>query len=333
MKIKWNRLLAIYFSLILLISIIVYAIPYLMGVLEKTYVAEHGSIDVVDNVHAYIIREEKVYVAEKAGDLKRLAEEGKLVKAGTSIVEMTGTNKEQQDSRYTSILTNLGDGVIKTSDGTTKVAGYASYYVDGAEAKLTVENLDKIRKKDFETLSGEKMSDTASGVIAEGEPIFKIATNSKWYLVYYLDNKDAKKYYEGKNLNVKMDEKDVPMKVEAIKKGKNLSKITLSCKYYFKNFLKMRDLDTSVTFASSEGLIIKNSSIVEKNGKQGVIIKNKLGKHLFCPISILADNGEECVVYADLYVDEKGNFVETISTYDEVLTQPTDKDIKKTDEH
>ena len=42
---------------------------------------------------------------------------------------------------------------------------------------------------------------------------------------------------------------------------------------------------------------------------------------------IKADDGERCVVYSDIYVDENGNFVETIKTYDEIVTAPDEKEV------
>ena len=39
------------------------------------------------------------------------------------------------------------------------------------------------------------------------------------------------------------------------------------------------------------------------------------------------DDGTKCVVYSDIYVDDEGNYVETIGTYDEVIAEPSAEDI------
>ena len=63
-----------------------------------------------------------------------------------------------------------------------------------------------------------------------------------------------------------------------------------------------------------------------KGEQKGVLVKNKLGEHVFKPVSIKTDDGERCVAFSDIYVDENGNFVETIKTYDEIVAEPTDEE-------
>ena len=41
----------------------------------------------------------------------------------------------------------------------------------------------------------------------------------------------------------------------------------------------------------------------------------------------MAEDGDKCVAYADIYLDAEGNFVETISTYDEIISEPGEDDI------
>ena len=53
---------------------------------------------------------------------------------------------------------------------------------------------------------------------------------------------------------------------------------------------------------------------------------------LFTPIRVKADNGKKCVVFEDIYVDADGNFVETISTYDEIIAVPSEEDIASLEE-
>ena len=58
-----------------------------------------------------------------------------------------------------------------------------------------------------------------------------------------------------------------------------------------------------------------------------MFVVNKLGKHVFTPVKMKADDGTKCVVYSDIYVDDEGNYVETIGTYDEVIAEPSEEDI------
>jgi hypothetical protein len=128
-------------------------------------------------------------------------------------------------------------------------------------------------------------------------------------------------------VSVDINGKSFPVKVAQVQVGKETTKVTLSCKMFFEGFLQERRLETTITVASAEGLVLQDSSIVKKGDQPGVFVKNKLGEHRFKPISIKADDGERCVVFSDIYVDEGGNYVETVNTYDEIVAEPSEEEI------
>ncbi len=361
---KWIAAAAVYIGLVATCCIVIYAVPSVKGMLEKTYIAEYGRIDVKDDVSAFVVRDETVYVAAQPSIVNRIADADKLVKANTRVVELVpdenaasesdsgnaesgrestaGDAKAEQSAKgsedgesgsgdtgkYGEILAELGNSVKTTKEGYNKEAGYVSYYVDGAEAKLTTAALDTLRYRDFKALTGRKAVEAPDKECGSGYPVFKITRNSRWYLVFYLDNKAAAKYVPGAIVTVDMNGTPVEVNVENVLAGSKNSKITLSCKTFFDGFLEMRNLETTVTAASAEGLILEDSSIVEAaDGRTGVFVKNKLGKHIFTPIKKKADNGEKCVVFSDIYVDENGNYVETLGTYDEIVSEPGEEDL------
>lgn len=370
---KWIVAFLVYIGLIAICCIAVYAVPSVKGILERTYIAEYGKVDVKDEVSAFIVRDETVYVAKRAGEIKRLAEPNKLVKAGARVVELKSDENAEAEAadeaeamteaeaaeaakaaeeaqaaegeavpeetvesieegtnpgRYTRIMSELADTAVLTEDGIAREAGYVSYYVDGAEAKLSTDTFGSLSKKDLKSLSGKRALQTPEHHCGKGYPIFKIVKNSKWYLVYYLSNKEAEKYYEGDTVDIDVNGEPVTVTVHSVEQGTKTSKITLTCKTFFDGFLEERRLDTKVTVSSAQGLVLEDASIVEApDGKRGVFVKNKLGEHVFTPVSVKADDGVKCVVYSDIYVDADGNFVETIGTYDEIVASPSEDDI------
>ena len=354
MKRKWLTAVIIYSVLVIACLGVVYAVPYLRGVLEKTYVAEYGKIDLKDEVSAFIVRDETVYAAAFDCRIKRVAETGELLKAGTRIVEMTEKTEEMDSSagvgsdvdqaaaeaaavlgdggpdnisrKYEDIMADLGDSAVRIENGKSRDAGYISYSVDGTEAKYSTENLFNLKQKDYETLSKFKSEDTPKRDAGKGEPLFKVIHNSRWYLVYYIDNKAGEKYTTGRTVTVNIADEDTPATIADVQVGKKTTKVTLACKKFFDGFAEMRTLDTTVIVASAEGLVLQDSSIVMKGEQKGVLVKNKLGEHVFKPVSIKTDDGERCVAFSDIYVDENGNFVETIKTYDEIVAEPTDEE-------
>jgi hypothetical protein len=133
---------------------------------------------------------------------------------------------------------------------------------------------------------------------------------------------------EGETVYIEVNGENVPVTVREVRdEGKN-TRITLTCKTFFDGFLEIRNLDTKVTVESAEGLVLEDGSIVEApDGKRGVFVINKLGEHVFTPVKAKADDGTKCVVFSDIYVDDEGNYVETIGTYDEVIAEPSEEDI------
>ena len=356
MKKKWITAIIIYLAALAACIVVVYAVPSVKGILEKTYVTEYGKIDIADKVSAYIVRDETVYVAAQDSEVKRVAETDKLINAKTRIVELTPivspeeealketgpdasqeaaqaaaeANGESPDNighKYEKIMEELGGACVPTEKGSSGEAGYISYHVDGAEARLSTDNIENLSQDDYKSLTSMRTVETPSSKCGKGEPLFKVIHNSKWYLVFYIDNKDGEKYYEGQTVSVDLGGETVPVKVAAVQAGNKTTKVILSCKTFFEGFLNERKLDTTVTVASAEGLVLEDSSIVMKGDQPGVFVKNKLGEHKFKPISVKADDGERCVVFSDIFVDAGGNYVETLSTYDEIVAEPSEEEI------
>ena len=398
---KWIVAFLVYIGLVALCCIALYVVPSVVGMFERTYIAEHGKIDVADEVSAFIVRDERVYVAAQKSSINRLADSNKLVKSGTKVIELTPTaeaidpeaeeaeskdktkdskdntsaddakntddkkaesgddkkseNKDDkksdkkseksdteqteepaeqdpklgiQGSKYAGIMKDLGDTYSVTEDGTTRTAGYVSYYVDGAEARLTTKAIESLNRDDLKELTGRKAVKVPSRNCGQDYPVFKIVRNRKWYLVYYLKKEDAAKYAEGETVYIDVNGENVPVTVREVRDEGKSTRITLTCKTFFDGFIEMRNLDTKVTVESAEGLVLEDGSIVEApGGKRGVFVVNKLGEHVFTPVKTKADDGTKCVVYSDIYVDDAGNYVETIGTYDEIIAEPSSDDI------
>jgi putative membrane fusion protein len=234
--------------------------------------------------------------------------------------------------RYGSVLGRLGDDVKITDEGYTQEAGYISYYIDGAESQLRTDNIDNLLHKDFKSLTDLKAIKTPVQECEKGDPLFKVTKNSKWYLVFYIDKEAGKKYTEGRTVKADIAGTSVDVKVVSVREGPKAIRVVLSCKMFFDEFFGERSLDTVVTVASADGLLIRDSSIVERDGQKGVLVKNKIGEIKFKPVAIKADDGTTSVAYADIYVDAEGNFVETIGTYDEIIAEPTPEEIKALDD-
>ena len=328
---KWIAVIALYLGLLAACIVVLYAVPSVKGMLEKTYIAEFGTLDVKDEVSAFVVRDEHVYVAKQSSEINRLIDEGELVKAASAVVELKpkeGSESTAEDGSFDDIVKALGKNVKNTEKGFTAESGYVSYSVDGAEAELTTERMGELTKADYQALTERKSKQTPKRSCKKGEPVFKIVRNGKWYLVYYTSKENAARYREDSYANIDVNGEAIRVQIRRVEELEDGARVMLECKSFFDGFLETRHMTTTVTLASSEGLILQTKSIVDHDGKQGVFVKNKLGEHVFTPVMVIASDGDRCVAYSDLYLDAEGNFVETIGTYDEIIANPSESDLE-----
>lgn len=318
-----------YATLVLICVLAVYVVPSVRGMLVSTYLAEPGEINLTDSVDAFVVRDESVYLAKNSANVVRLADEGKLVKAGTQVVELEGEGVPSSADVYTHILSSLGKKVKRTDSGKTKIAGYVSYSVDGAEGRLKTEKISEIDHSKLDSVIGFDLKSTTKGASAADDPVFKIVRNGKYYIVFYLGKKDAKRYIEGDTVNLVVNDKEINAKVSSVNKEGTEYRIVLKCGILFDGYLTERMIHADITTSGAKGLKLKSSSIIKKDGVKGVLVRNKVGTNVFKPVCVKADDGENCIVYQDIFMDDKSNFVETISIYDEVIEKPSDKEIEE----
>lgn len=328
MKRKWLVGIIAYVGLIAICMLVVYVIPSVRGMLVSTYLAEQGEISLTDEVEAYVVRDERVYVAGKPASVEHIADSSKLYKAGSKVVEMTGEGVPSSGQVYTQILTSLNGKVEATEEGYTKDAGYIVYKVDGYERQLRPKKIKKLEHEILEDASSAVLKKTANGDCAKNDPIFKVVKNGKYYLICFVDNEDAERYYEGQTVSVSVDDQEISARVSLVKKAETETKIVLKCGMMYDSYLTDRKVNIVITTSEAKGLKLEDKSIFEKDGKRGVLVKNKIGEYVFKPVCVKADDGEYCVVYQDVYMDENSNFVETLSIYDEVIAKPSEKDIE-----
>lgn len=80
MKRKTKMGILLWAAAVIICMIIIYVLPSVAGVFDRSYVAQYGSVDVTDEVDAYIVRDETVYTAPSGGTINQLAKEGQLVR-------------------------------------------------------------------------------------------------------------------------------------------------------------------------------------------------------------------------------------------------------------
>lgn len=118
---------------VVILLFIIYVFPSVTGVLETTSTIEYGSLQVVDSVDVYFVRDETVYYASRAGQLHYNVNEGDVVRKGTKVLQIKGGADDGSDGNWNGILNrvagyNMGaslfsDDMKRVDDELTDLAG------------------------------------------------------------------------------------------------------------------------------------------------------------------------------------------------------------------
>lgn len=148
-------------------------------------------------------------------------------------------------------------------------SGIISYRMDGNETEniqdtidtLTYETYNKIRRT-------ASISTLGQSEISSGDPIYKVILNNEWYIVTYVDAKEAEAYTVNQTYAINFDElggQIVNFKLDAKKEEKTRVKLVFKTSNQINDFLDTRTVDFSIGEKATSGLKIPNQAIVEQN--------------------------------------------------------------------
>ncbi len=199
------------------------------------------------------------------------------------------------------------------SSFTAQEAGVLCLSYDGLEETYDPDMAAEITEKQIGSAKTEYIS-KAKGV-AEGDPLFKIVSSNKWYIVSYLPNASVAGWEtgDGQKLNVMTEEEtyQINANVESIEPGDKKTKVVVSSYEYMEEFMETRTVSFSLDSETVEGLKIPNDAIVEKsliriprecltesNGNQGVLLVTG-EKSKFVDLSILTSDTDYVYIEQD----------------------------------
>lgn len=332
---KRRLLIVLFFVAIAVLAFIIYAVPKFFSALEDTVVLKYGTLPVTDSGEALIVRNETLFVAGEEGRLDYKIKESTKVRKGTSIVSLTPErvverkkdsdgNEIPPESEYGEILKRAGKNVKVSKNNTADMSGVVSYHVDGYEKSLTPKTI-----KDLDGTKIENINDTVVNLqretTIEGDPIYKTAKNTSWYLVLWKEkDENITNYKDNTKVKVNIGKTQIDAKISAIYEKAEGNLIVLQTDMYYKYYSKYRKANISVVFAEFNGLIVDNKSITKKDGVEGVYVKQTDESYEFTPVNILATSGSRSVLSVKRYYDDDGQEVITVNYYEEILVDPKD---------
>lgn len=321
-----RKTIIIFILVVIALYVITEVIPPLTGALASTEVLEYGKLKVSSVEDCWIVRDETVYKADRTGDIKISAGEGTLIKKGARILEYKDQKEENAEkkkgsSAYKDLIDRLGDAMVAEKDGKSDRKGLFTYYVDGYEGFLTPDKLKKLKENEMMSISGvpESLERTSADA---GDPIYKIADNSLWYLVCWIDEGDIARFEKDKLVKVKMPEGTIEAKVYYLRQDGEKWLLILSTNRYYKDYLKVRKVESEIISTDMEGLLISNDCLIMKGKTVGCYVKTPAGDYVFKEVQTLATDGSKTLVSEVEFFDEKGKPVSTVKAYDEVKRDP-----------
>lgn len=322
---KTRRIVACYLAALIILYVVIYVVPKVTDLFETTQVLENGTLIISCDAEGYLVKDESINVASKNGTIKYKIDEGTVIKKDTDVLDYKNVDPEDADktprAKYEGVMENLrGYKGIDTSTR-SPISGVLSFTMDGNEAYFTIKNLKKITKDGVEGLSygtTELKRDDAR----KGEPIFKVSSAHKWYVICWISEEDAKAFEKGTAVTLQLPEGEVNARVESVKEENGERRVIIYSNGYYKAFAQTRKADVTIVKSNNTGLICDNECIIEVDGVQGVYVVDKNGDYTFKPVNVTVTDGKQSVLSEKTFTNENYELVETVIVHDEVLRNP-----------
>jgi putative membrane fusion protein len=315
--------------------VVIYMIPGVTGAFRKTVVLEYGSLVISDDVRGYVVRGETVYLADRSGEIRYYAEEGLKVRRNARLLDIIaaalpaeggeGENAGSEEADLAELTERVKDEGVTLSVNDAPEGGVISYYIDGREALFSPENMLNITRDEAESAAGDVKNVTRhDGFVRSGEPVYKIADDALWYMIFWLDadSPSIVNYKTGATVTLVLPGGEVRGRVHEIIRQENAWMVLLRFDRYYEGMARARALDAKVIAAEHKGLIVENECITLKDGQRGVYALGKNGEFRFVPVNVIRGDGVRSIISRSTFIAEDGAEVSTVNVYEEILKDP-----------
>jgi putative membrane fusion protein len=319
---------------------VIFIIPDFKGALRKTAVLEYGNLEISDDVTAYIVRDETVYLAARTGEIRYYVGEGVKVRkdvklldivAGSgpvvpeSTAEAENAEADSDASEMAALRSRIGGNGVVLEQNATKEGGVVSYHIDGYESLFSFENFASLTREAVAGATDPVVNVTRhDGRVARGDPIYKLLDNTQWYMVFWFDKTSGAiaNYKSGGTVTARMPDGEVSGRIEDVVDQGDAWRVILGFDRYYENLAQLRRADVTVVVADYKGLLVANESIAARDGTVGVYAKQRSGDFKFIPVNILRSDGLRSIVSASSFTDSEGKQIGTVNIYEEILCDP-----------
>ncbi len=220
----------------------------------------------------------------------------------------------------------VGGGVLSEGQSITLYSpksGIVTFASDGMESVLT---LDNIYKLDYDNLLQQQIQvrTLTTDYVTNAKPVYKIVDNSVWMLVAIIEKSEIGLYDEGKYVKVRINGEAVTGVVSKVFETGEKGALVLKMTEQVTDFHKERVVKATIIRENYQGLKIPNSSVINRDGLQGVYILGVDNKAVFKPVRIIGYDKEYAIVkngFVEVQSEEGSERVRSIDINDDVLIQ------------
>ncbi len=293
--------------------------PKSMPNLEKASSDEYNIIDVNDvdsnlealnNKLSYSIQENKF---SEINELKeRIARlnliKDNLVKNDNKLYFNRAISSETKESNETII--------------TAPISGIASFETSDDDEYFSSNNVSLMVDESLKNIKERKINQE----VRKGDNLLRVVDNLSVFAYIPLEKKELEYFKIDDSIDIKLENETISAKVYNIIDLDYKTGIVLNIKEMFTDCYSSRKIGAVIVPSLSRGLIIKESSIVEKDGTVGVYILKIDDTKEFVPIKIKSSINDQSTIYYDSFTVElengKTESVDTVNLYDEVIEKP-----------
>ncbi|MGL5439188.1 MAG: HlyD family efflux transporter periplasmic adaptor subunit [Filifactoraceae bacterium] len=238
-------------------------------------------------------------------DKKRFIEE-----SGSGAVRSIESLQEEKKT----IINNLESS---NSRVVAPITGLVVSYADGYESELSIENMKNLNVSDLTKYKDKSVVDL-KGLVKSGDPIGKIVSNDKWYIICEVDKKDIQSIVAETQMNIYIEDMKIIAYLEDFQKGKDGKFIgffrvdTDGFKFYEK-----RNFPVRLEYKYSEGILVPKHAITKNSaGRIGVFVIDEANVVRFKLIENIISEDEENYICRNEKTDNG------VSLYDKIISNP-----------
>ena len=280
MKIKLpthiRKYIIIYLALLLFLFLVVELVPRVTDAFESTEILEPGQLSYSCQATGYLVKTETISVAGEGGTIKYLAEDGAVVRKNkkVAVMDVSPEDSEGVSIKYKGIMERLAgyDGV--RTGLRTPISGIFSRTIDGCEMDLNPNHLDTLTYEKLKDLSMHQKELDDTTVLA-GDPIYKMTSDDKWYVVCWLGEEEAAPFGEGQPVRLELPAGTVTATVSSATEDDDKTRLVFFSDREYDELASAREVEMTILGSERSGLLVRNECLIEKDGVTGVYVRDK----------------------------------------------------------